>query len=56
VQAEIQAGLGIAYRLLGNKDEAIQWLTKAKGSYNQLGDISRVQELDKTINEILERE
>jgi tetratricopeptide (TPR) repeat protein len=55
-QAEIQAGLGIAYRLLGNKDEAIQWLTKAKGSYNQLGDISRVQELDKTINEILERE
>jgi len=49
VQAEIQAGLGIAYRLLGNKDEAIQWLTKAKGTYNQLGDISQVQELDKTI-------
>ncbi|MBE5229318.1 MAG: tetratricopeptide repeat protein [Microcystis aeruginosa PMC 728.11] len=55
-QAEIQAGLGIAYRLLGNKDEAIQWLTKAKGTYNQLGDTSQVQELDKTINEILKRE
>ena len=49
VQAEIQAGLGIAYRLLGNTDEAIHWLTKAKGTYNQLGDTSRVQELDKTI-------
>ncbi|GCA73564.1 hypothetical protein MiTe_00380 [Microcystis aeruginosa NIES-2520] len=56
VQAEIQAGLGIAYRLLGNKNEAIQWLTKAKGTYNQLGDTSQVQELAKTINEILKRE
>ncbi|TRT77253.1 MAG: tetratricopeptide repeat protein [Microcystis aeruginosa Ma_AC_P_19900807_S299] len=56
VQAEIQAGLGIAYRLLGSKDEAIQWLTKAKGTYNQLGDTSQVQELAKTINEILKRE
>jgi len=55
-QAEIQAGLGIAYRLLGSKDEAIQWLTKAKGTYNQLGDTSQVQELDKIINEILKRE
>ncbi|MFM7478624.1 MAG: tetratricopeptide repeat protein, partial [Microcystis aeruginosa] len=55
-QAEIQAGLGTAYRLLGNKNEAIQWLTKAKNSYNQLGDTSQVQELAKTINEILERE
>jgi hypothetical protein len=55
-QAEIQAGLGIAYRLLGNKDEAIQWLTKAKGTYNQLGDTSQVQELAKTINDILRRE
>jgi tetratricopeptide (TPR) repeat protein len=50
VQAEIQAGLGIAYRLLGNKDEAIQWLKKAKGTYNQLGDTSQVQKLDETIN------
>ena len=56
VQAEIQAGLGTAYRLLGNKNEAIQWLTKAKGTYNQLGDTSQVQELAKTINEILKRE
>ena len=48
VQAEIQAGLGIAYRLLGNKDEAIQWLKKAKGTYNQLGDTSQVQKLDET--------
>ena len=56
VQAEIQAGLGIAYRLLGSKDEAIQWLTKAKGTYNQLGDTSQVQELAKTINDILRRE
>ncbi|MFN7246598.1 MAG: tetratricopeptide repeat protein [Microcystis sp.] len=56
VQAEIQAGLGIAYHLLGNKNEAIQWLTKAKGTYNQLGDTSQVQELAKTINDILRRE
>ena len=56
VQAEIQAGLGTAYHLLGSKDEAIQWLTKAKGTYNQLGDISQVQELAKTINDILRRE
>jgi hypothetical protein len=56
VQAEIQAGLGIAYHLLGNKNEAIQWLTKAKGTYNQLGDTSQVQELAKTINDILKRE
>jgi hypothetical protein len=56
VQAEIQAGLGIAYHLLGNKNEAIQWLTRAKGTYNQLGDTSQVQELAKTINEILKRE
>jgi hypothetical protein len=56
VQAEIQAGLGTAYRLLGNKNEAIQWLTKAKGTYNQLGDTSQVQELAKTINDILRRE
>jgi hypothetical protein len=56
VQAEIQAGLGIAYHLLGNKNEAIQWLTRAKGTYNQLGDTSQVQELAKTINDILRRE
>lgn len=56
VQAEIQAGLGIAYHLLGNKNEAIQWLTKAKGTYNQLGDTSQVQELDETINDILRGE
>jgi tetratricopeptide (TPR) repeat protein len=56
VQAGIQAGLGTAYRLLGNDSEAVQWLKKAKGGYDELGDISQVQELDKTINSILERE
>jgi tetratricopeptide (TPR) repeat protein len=55
VQAEIQAGLVTAYRLLGNKDEAIRWLKKAKLDYDELGDTSQVQKLDETINSILER-
>ena len=55
VQAEIQSGLGMAYRLLGNKDEAIRWLKKAKLGYGELGDTSQVQKLDETINLILTR-
>lgn len=52
VQAGIQAGLGIVYGNLGNKDEAIQWLKRAKEGYDELGDTSQVQELDKIINYI----
>jgi hypothetical protein len=40
---------------LGNKDEAIRWLKKAKLDYDELGDTSQVQKLDETINSILER-
>ena len=54
LQADIQAGLGEIYRLLGNKSEAVQWLEKAKVNYNELGDSMQVQELNKTINLILE--
>jgi tetratricopeptide (TPR) repeat protein len=54
-QAGIQVGLGKAYYGLGNEGEAIQWLKKAKVGYDELGDTSQVQELDKTINFILEK-
>ncbi len=53
ITANIQKGLGESYYSLGNTDEAIQWLEKAKTSYEELGDSSQVQELDKTINLIL---
>lgn len=52
LQAEIRAGLGKAYYGLGKKDEAVQWLEKAKTSYEELGDSLQVQELDKIINSI----
>ncbi|MEA5535845.1 tetratricopeptide repeat protein [Crocosphaera sp. XPORK-15E] len=52
-QTEIQAGLGKAYRLLGNDSEAVQLLKKAKAGYINLGDEIKVQELDKEIKAIL---
>lgn len=55
VQAGIQAGLGKTYRLLGNEDEAVQWLEKAKAGYGKLGDSSQVQKLAQEINSILGR-
>ena len=53
-QADIQAGLGRAYYNLGNETEAKQWLDKAKASYEELGDSTQVQELEETINSILQ--
>lgn len=52
-QADIQTGLGIAYYNLGNEDEALQWLEKAKSSYTELGDSLQVEELEEIISSIL---
>lgn len=40
--ADVQAGLGEVYVGLGNKDEAINWLTQARENYEALGDTERV--------------
>ncbi|MDJ0600389.1 MAG: tetratricopeptide repeat protein [Crocosphaera sp.] len=53
VKANTQKGLGESYYSLGNTDGAVQWLEKAKTSYEELGDSPQVQELDETINRIL---
>ena len=55
-QAAIQAGLGEADYALGNEDEAVQWLEKAKAGYEGLGDESQVQELEQRRDFFLGRE
>ncbi len=56
VKAMMQWGLGEVEYTLGNRDEAVEWLEKAKVSYAGLGEKIQVEELAKRINFILGRE
>lgn len=55
-QAEIQAELGEVEYALGNEDEAIQWLEKAKARYLVLENESQIEKLEQRIGFILGRE
>ena len=54
-QASIQAELGEVEYALGNEDEAIDWLEKAKAGYVALEDGSQSEKLEQRINFILGR-
>ncbi len=56
VKAMMQWGLGEVEYMLGNRDEAVEWLEKGKASYAALGEEIQVEELAKRINEVLGRE
>ena len=56
VKAMMQWGLGEVEYTLGNRDEAVEWLEKAKASYSALGEETQVEELAKRINFVLGRE
>ncbi len=56
VKAMMQWGLGEVEYTLGNRDEALEWLEKAKASYSELGEEIQVEELAKRINFVLGRE
>ncbi|NES74047.1 MAG: hypothetical protein F6K24_57115, partial [Okeania sp. SIO2D1] len=52
VKAMMQLGLGIVEYLLGNRDEAVEWLEKARVNYLVLG--KQLQEEEKElIDEVL---
>ncbi|MEA5468177.1 hypothetical protein [Spirulina sp. 06S082] len=53
-RSQIEEGLGLVYVSLKNKDEAILWLTRARSSYEELGDSQRARELSQKITEISE--
>ena len=54
-QGNIQTGLGKAYAKLGEEEKAVQLLEKATRIYAELGDEKLSQELNETIDSILER-
>ena len=56
VKAMMQWGLGEVEYTLGNRDEAVEWLEKAKASYLALGEETQVEALAKRINDVLGRE
>ena len=43
--AAAQKGLGEVYMALGNKNEAVRWLTEAKAGYESLGDLQRANQI-----------
>ncbi len=47
-----QEGLGEVYMALGNKDEAIKWLSQAQEGYQILGDTQRVNQVAELLEEI----
>ncbi|MGK7935248.1 MAG: tetratricopeptide repeat protein [Xenococcaceae cyanobacterium] len=55
VKAMMQWKLGEVEYTLGNRDEAVEWLQKAKVSYSGLGEKTQVEELAKRINLVLGR-
>lgn len=52
-KAAIQAGLGETEYVLGNEDEAVDWMKQAKEGYAGLGDELKVQELEQRIKYFL---
>ncbi|HBB33228.1 MAG TPA: hypothetical protein DC064_15875, partial [Cyanobacteria bacterium UBA9273] len=48
-QTQAQEGLGQVQAALGNKDEAVRWLSLAQQGYQTLGDSKRASELDMQI-------
>lgn len=52
-QASIQAELGEVEYALGNEDEAIDWLEKAKADYLVLGDEFHIKKMEQRISSIL---
>jgi tetratricopeptide (TPR) repeat protein len=51
-QAESQLGLGEASYGLAKKEEALEWLKRARASYGELGDEPQVKALGKRIGQI----
>ncbi len=56
VKAMMQRKLGNLEYTLGDRDEAVEWLEKAKASYLVLGEEVQVEYLTKWINFILGRD
>lgn len=50
--AAAQTGLGEVYMALGNKSEAVRWLTQAQAGYEALGDSDHVSEVAELLAEI----
>ena len=50
-QAEAQFGLGKVEYGLGKKTETIEWLTQAQTNYQNLGDRSKVEEVQQWIKD-----
>ncbi|MEA5518290.1 hypothetical protein [Limnoraphis robusta] len=50
--AEVQAALGQIYRTLGQKKEAVYWLTLAYNQYQQLGEQQRQTEIKQLVEQI----
>ena len=50
--AAAQAGLGEVYAALGNKNEAVRWLTQAQTGYENLGDSQRASQIATQIAEL----
>jgi tetratricopeptide (TPR) repeat protein len=50
--AEVQADLGQIYRTLGQKKEAVYWLTLAYNQYQQLGEQQRQTEIKQLVEQI----
>jgi hypothetical protein len=48
-----QDGLGQVQKALGNKDEAVRWLTQARDGYKSLGDSERASALEKQLKELV---
>lgn len=51
-QAAAQTGLGQVYASLNNKAEATRWLQQARDGYQSLGDMQRVEEVEKLLVEL----
>ncbi|HBB32719.1 MAG TPA: hypothetical protein DDZ80_22065 [Cyanobacteria bacterium UBA8803] len=50
-QTQLQDSLGQVQVALGNKDEAVRWLTLALKGYQTLGDAQRARELENQLNQ-----
>ena len=54
VKAMIQWGLGLVEYVLGNRNEAVEWLEKAKVNYLALGKLLNEEE-EKLMDDVLGR-
>ncbi len=50
--AEAQKGLGEVYMALGNKNEAVRWLTEAKAEFESLGDLQHANQVGEQLQDL----